>query len=61
MVRRAVKEDLPLILHVRGFKHGNPMEASVDCINVLSRIGLPRNYRIYKHCATSKLEVELWL
>ena len=61
MALRAVKEELPLILHVRSFKNGNPMEASLDCIEVLTQIGLPQNYRIYKHCVTSKSEVELWL
>ena len=35
MVRRAVEMDLPLVLHVRRPKHGNPLEASLDCINIL--------------------------
>ena len=56
MVRRAVEMDLPLVLHVRGPKHGNPLEASLDCINILKDQRLPTNYRIYKRCTTSKLE-----
>ena len=35
MVRRAVEMELPLVLHVRGPKHGNPLEAPLDCINIL--------------------------
>ena len=54
MVRRAVEMDLPLVLHVRGPKHGNPLEASLDCINILKDQRLPTNYRIYKRCTTSK-------
>ena len=61
VVKRAVEMCLPLVLHVRGPKHGNPLEASLDCIKILNEAGLSPNYRIYKHCTTSKLEVDLWL
>ena len=62
MVTRAINLNLPLALHVRGpVKAMNSKPLTTAFGRIRQQQNLPQNYRIYKHCTTTNLEVELWL